>query len=204
MNVIRTSSIHLPFCEPTYQRSIFIFHPTSILILQVRTFKDISVPCIVSWSNSHHECYIVIVSEVSPCVCLCQETSFADTGLVPRSLVKIAWLVPKEIPGSSCTSLLVSLQLAVTKSCTVAIVPAGKSVSVTLEAFCGYVPMFKAEEPLQKLCMAPCLLSKGNFNHSSSFFACFHYLCTKVSYSQTLCVCCTIGTLLFICDNCID
>ena len=46
--------------------------------------------------------------------------------------------------------------------------------------------MFKAEEPLKKLCKAPSLLSKGGFNHSVSFFACFHYLCTKVSYSQDI------------------
>lgn len=137
-------------------------------------------------------------------MCLCQETNFADKGLVSKSVVKIAWLEPKEISGSSCTCLMVSLQLAVTKSCAVAIIPAEKSISRTLEAFCRYVPVFTAEEPLKKLCTAPCLLSKGSFNHSLSFFACFHYLCTKVSYSQTLCICCTTRIMLFICDNCID
>ena len=138
-------------------------------------------------------------------MCLCQETNFADTGLMPISVVKIAWLGLKEFPGSSCTSLMVSLQLAVTKSCTLAIIAAGKSIFRTLEAFCGYVPMFKAEAPLRKLlCMAPCLLSKGSFNHSVYFFACFPYLCTKVSYCQTSRVCCTTRSLLFICDNCIN
>jgi hypothetical protein len=43
---------------------------------------------------------------------------------------------------------MVSLQLAVTKSRIVAIIPVGCSISRELKAFFGYVYMFKAEEPL--------------------------------------------------------
>jgi hypothetical protein len=92
---------------------LFIFrvintHPCFITIYNV--FKEIFI-CFYTFKQIRGSS--APSSVLSAAVC---GMDFAGTSLKHKSLVKIAWHEPKEIPSSTAASLLVNLQSALTKS----------------------------------------------------------------------------------------